>query len=109
MRITDALGSSVTGAFKLATLGAVSITTAKLSAGTHGKPIKKSLKATGGLKPYTWTDTTRNLAAAGLNLDPNTGVISGTIATAGTTINFTVQVTDSMSGIDEQDLALTIK
>jgi hypothetical protein len=98
----------VTGTFKIKILAALNIATTALKAGTHGKPYKMTLKATGGAKPYTWTDTTDNLAAAGLTLDPSTGVITGTVALA-TTINFTVQVTDPIGGIDHQDLSLTIK
>ncbi len=108
VQITDAQSSSVTGTFKLKILGALNITTTSPKNGTHDKAYKKTLKAKSGLKPFTWT-----LAAAsgplpsGFGLDPLTGVISGTTAQIGT-FNITVQVTDPMGGIDQQDLSLTI-
>lgn len=108
VQIADALPSSVTGAFKLTILGALNITTTSLKAGTHGKPINRTLKAKNGSKPYNWTDTTGNLAAAGLNLDPLTGVISGTVASP-TTITFTALVTDAVGGDDQVELSLLIK
>jgi hypothetical protein len=40
-------------------------------------------------------------------IDQATGKISGTPANAGTT-NFTVRVTDSLGGMDTQDLSITI-
>jgi hypothetical protein len=109
VQITDAQSSTVTGTFKLKILGALNVTTTSLKAGTHDKTYKARLRAKGGLKPFAWA-----LAAAsgplptGLGLDPLTGVISGTTAQIGA-FNITVQVTDPMGGIDQQDLSLTIK
>jgi fibronectin type 3 domain-containing protein len=53
------------------------------------------LAATGGLPPYTWSVIQGSLPA-GLTLDANSGVISGT-PTAPGTFNFTMQVSDSES------------
>jgi uncharacterized repeat protein (TIGR03803 family) len=71
------------------------ITTTSLPAGTVNIPYSASLTATGGLPPYTWSVISGSLPA-GLTLNANSGVISGTPTAAGTS-NFTVQVTDSES------------
>ncbi|MGE5306193.1 MAG: FG-GAP-like repeat-containing protein, partial [Alphaproteobacteria bacterium] len=105
--ITDSLGSSVTAAFKATGYAAVSISTKSLKAGTHGKAYKGKLAAAGGKKPFDWSETSGNLTAAGLTLDPATGSISGTPAGTGV-FTFDFQVTDSLGGIGQKSLTLTI-
>ena len=71
---------------------ALAITPAAPSAGVAGSaygPI--TLTATGGLAPYTWSAAS---LPSGLNLNPGTGVISGTPA-VGTEGSYTLTVTDS--------------
>jgi hypothetical protein len=48
------------------------------------------------------------LNAAGLTLDPATGAIAGTPGAA-EVINLNFQVTDSLGGVAEKALSLTIK
>ena len=70
---------------------AVSTTAADF--GVVGNPYTSTLMATGGTAPFTWTEIGSALPAT-LSIDPVTGVVSGTPATAG---NFTATftVTDS--------------
>jgi hypothetical protein len=58
-------------------------------------PYAMTLETSGGVKPYTWNVTAGQLPS-GLNLDPATGVLSGTPTKAGQ-LSFTVQVTGSSS------------
>ncbi len=61
---------------------------------TVGQPYSATLTASGGEPSYTWSLTAGALPA-GLSLDPSTGVVSGTPASAGRA-DFTVGVTDSI-------------
>jgi len=61
--------------------------------GTLDTAYSVYLVALGGTPHYTWSKTSGSLPA-GLSLNPDTGVISGTPTTAGT-FNFTIQVVDS--------------
>ena len=64
------------------------VTTTSLPNGTNGVAYNQTLTATGGQKPYTWTNISGTLPP-GLTLATN-GVISGTPTVAGTS-NFTVR------------------
>jgi len=76
------------------------ITTASLPDGTARFAYSQRLQANGGFFPYKWAVAAGALPA-GLSLNAETGVISGTLKTAGTN-KFTVRVTDS------QDPAVSI-
>lgn len=65
---------------------------AALPNGTTGTPYSQSVTATGGVAPYTYTVTSGSLPA-GLSLNANTGAITGTPTTSGTS-NFTIGATD---------------
>ncbi len=73
----------------------LAITISAFPAGTQGTSYSKSLLATGGTTPYTWSITSGSLPA-GLSLATSTGLISGT-PTASGTFNFTAAVADSSS------------
>jgi len=86
----------------------LTIITTSLPGGTVNQFYSRPLQATGGTPPLTW-----NIVAGagtlppGLNLDPATGVISGTPTTAGTS-SFTVRVADARGQSDIQALSITI-
>lgn len=106
VHITDQLGSSVTGAFKIKILAGLRISTKSLNAGTHGKAYKGALKATGGKTPYGWSLVSGNLPT-GLTLNSSTGAITGTPSTMGT-FNPTFKVTDTIAGAATKALTLVI-
>jgi subtilase family serine protease len=71
----------------------VTITTTSLGAGRLSRSYSATLKATGGVSPYTWTITSGALPL-GLKLGASTGTISGTPTSTGT-FSFAVSVGDS--------------
>jgi hypothetical protein len=81
------------------------ITTTTLPAGTVNQAYNHPMTATGGTAPLFWSISAGTLPA-GLNLDPITGVISGTPTARGTS-PFTVQVQDA-GNPDTQDLSIVI-
>jgi hypothetical protein len=85
------------------------ISPATLPAGIVGTAYSQTLTASGGSgSGYSFTVTAgTGLSATGLILSP-AGVISGTPATAETSAEFTVQVTDSSGDTAAQDYALTV-
>lgn len=86
----------------------LTITTTTLPDGTVNNVYNQSVQATGGVTPYTWNISAGSLPD-GLSINPNTGAITGTPTTAGTS-NFTVQVTDSHdpAATDSQALSILI-
>ena len=86
--------------------GAVTITTASpLPAGTVGQSYSALLAATGGTPPYQWAVGTGY--PAGLSLNPQTGVISGTPSASGA-YSFSVQVTDTAQATATATFSLTV-
>ena len=85
---------------------ALTITTTSLPNGTVGQPYSRPVQATGGTGAFTWTISAGTLPA-NLNLDPSTGVISGTPTAPGTS-SFTVRVADPAGQSDTQPLSITI-
>jgi hypothetical protein len=79
--------------------------TSSLPEGIVGLAYSQTLAAIGGTSPYTWS-VTKGTLPAGLKLQSSSGVISGTLTTAGSS-TFTVQVKDS--GKQSATAALTIE
>jgi hypothetical protein len=71
----------------------LTITTVSLPTGKRNRNYSKTLTATGGTTPYTWSVTAGSLPP-GLSLNAVTGLISGRPTTLGS-YRFTVRVTDS--------------
>jgi len=82
------------------------ITTTSLPDGIVDTAYSRTVEATGGVTPYTWSIDSGSLPA-GLSLNSSTGVISGTPTTYGDS-NFTVKVTDSQGTPDTDTQALSI-
>ncbi|MHC4713164.1 MAG: putative Ig domain-containing protein, partial [Planctomycetota bacterium] len=82
------------------------ITTTSLGNGTVNVAYSRTVQATGGEPPYTWSLASGSLPA-GLSLNSSTGQISGTPTSTGTS-NFTVEVEDSQSTPDTDQQALSI-
>jgi hypothetical protein len=101
--VTTPIGISNGKLFSLLT-----VTTTSLPGADVGTAYNKTLAASHGTPPYTWTITIGTLPA-GLLLNQATGVISGTPTTIGTS-NFTVMVTDSANpaGTATQALSITV-
>ncbi|MCU1274464.1 MAG: hypothetical protein JWO48_1895, partial [Bryobacterales bacterium] len=111
VQITDSAGGSATQNYSLVINPAppppVSITgPASLPAGEVTAPYTAAtFSATGGTPPYHWSVTAGSLA--GLSLDPNTGVLSGT-PTSASSVSITVQVTDANTQTANVTLSLNI-
>jgi Putative Ig domain len=81
--------------------------TPALPSGAVATAYNGTLKASGGIQPYTWSIASGQLPS-GLRLDAASGAITGTPLLA-TTANFSVEVTDSNSTVSApQALTITI-
>ena len=108
VQVTDSLAATATQDLTIVIHegGPLTITTLALPNGTVGVSYSRTLRAQGGTAPYTWAVTAGALPS-GLGLDPDSGVISGTPETVGTT-DFTVQVTDNVADTVVRNLSITI-
>src|SRR5918993_987153 len=85
------------------------ITTTSLPDARRNKSYSRTLQATGGVAPYTWSLASGALPP-GLSLNASTGAISGTPTTRGAW-SFTVRVQDTQSppASDTQTLSISVR
>lgn len=96
-----------TQALSITVIPVLSITTTSLPDGTVQSAYSQTLQSSGGSGAVTWSITTGTLPA-GLSLNANSGAITGTPTTPGTS-NFTVKAVDSGSPQQTATQALSIK
>ncbi len=101
-------GKRVAQANLVITIGpGLTITTSSLPDGTVGQPYSQTIAASGGLSPYVWSIVSGSLPS-GLALDSGSGTVSGTPNTV-STLTVTVQVTDSLGGSAQANIAINIR
>ncbi len=111
--VTDSTPTTVGPYTYTITVGAavaLSIETTSLPGGNNGWFYSTSVKATGGVQPYTWSIISGSLPAGFPPISSNggsNGIISGTPSGTGTA-NFTVQVTDNVGSTANQALSIAI-
>ncbi len=104
--VVDAYGASATKTFYITIVAAPTITTTSpLPNGQVGIPYSKTLTASGGVTPYTWTWVSGSLPDG---LSFVSGAITGTPTTAGGPFTITIGMTDSMGGGATGDFSITI-
>lgn len=105
--VTDDVGTSVQQVFALNVepqAFALTVATESLPAAVARQFYAASLEATGGAKPYVWSAVG---LPAGLALDVNSGMISGT-PTNGGAFSFVVTVTDAFGRTASKSVAIEI-
>ncbi|MCB9384653.1 MAG: putative Ig domain-containing protein [Bryobacterales bacterium] len=106
VQLTDAAGATATQPLTLQVLEGPTITTSSFNQTTVGQSVSVTLAATNGTTPYTWS-ISAGVLPAGLSLNPSTGAITGSPATAGTA-SFTARVSDANSVTDSKALSMTV-
>ncbi len=95
VKVTDSTQASATAPLSITISTALAITTTSLPSGGVSTLYSSTVKASGGVTPYTWKITSGSLPV-GLSLNSTSGNISGTPTTTGMS-SFAIQVTDSES------------
>jgi large repetitive protein len=109
LTVTDASQTAVSKSLSIIISGGgstpLTVATTALPDGAVGQSYSQTLAANGGSPPYQW------LAGTGfpafLTLNAATGVVSGTLTTAGT-FSLAVQVTDSVGTVATGTLSLNV-
>ncbi|HAM45800.1 MAG TPA: hypothetical protein DCM67_12365 [Propionibacteriaceae bacterium] len=91
--VTAANGQQAFDAFSLSVIVPLAITTESLPDAVVGETYSATVAGAGGTTPYTWD---RSALPAGLGLDSDTGVISGTPIEAGP-VSVTMTLTDALN------------
>ena len=108
LRVTDNIGASLTQRFKISAVAAVNIGNQSLPTGRVGRNYNGRLSARSGKKPFTWSLIGGSLLPSGLSFDGAAGRITGTPAAVGDT-NLTFQVTDTLGGVTQKALTLSVR
>ena len=98
--------TTISKAFTINVYAPLAVTTTALANGFVGAAYSQTVTAEGGLAPYTWSVTSGSLPN-GLNLNPSTGVISGTPTAVGSS-SFYVQAQDANLSTATKPLSITI-
>jgi len=98
--------SNSSARYPITVVAVLSVSTTAMPAGTVGVAYTSNLQATGGLQPYTWSITQGSLPP-GLNLNAQTGAVSGTPAQQGHFV-FTAAAADSGGQNASNSLAIDI-
>ena len=93
LQMTDQDSHSASAAFSLAVNPGLELLTTSPLTVTAGTVFTRPLTTTGGTAPISWTVAQGSLPA-GVSLDSDRGVLSGTLATASTS-TFTIRVSDT--------------
>ncbi|MFZ9630077.1 MAG: putative Ig domain-containing protein, partial [Ilumatobacteraceae bacterium] len=101
----DTSSRSSSRSLSLTIAAAPTVTTTTLNSATTNSSFSYTLAVSAGAGTKTWAVVTGSLPT-GATLSTG-GVLSGTVATAGSTA-FTVRVTDALGRTDDQDLTLTV-
>ena len=104
--VKDNYGTTATLSLIVTVKAKVTVKTAKLAVTKVGKLYKATLRAAGGVAPFTWKVTSGKFPV-GIRLDRKLGVLGGTSRKAGTfPLQFTV--TDSLGETADVSLTLTV-
>ncbi len=102
--VTDASKSTASKTFTLRINPSPTITTASLPGAEQGVPYSTTVSVGNGTAPFRWTGSGLPL---GLDVDPDTGELSGTPATSGT-FQVTITAVDKAGAAAPRILTLTI-
>ncbi len=105
--VADAADKHTSKQFSITTKEPLSITTQSLPDGIIEASYSKTLEASGGVPPYTWSVESDDLPS-GLTLDDSTGKISGT-PDAEAVYTFTIGVADAEDGFASKQFSITTK
>ena len=106
IQVTDDAPVSLSADLSI-TVTQLAIDTITLPDGKGGLDYEATLEASGGTEPYTWK-ISEGAYPTGLELDPNTGNISGTLPDTPKVFQFTVQVTDGADITASRNLAIEV-
>ncbi len=107
VQVANATGTRVAKPLTLVVVEALSITSLSLGETVQGRSYTTTLTAVGGRAPYTWALVNSSLPA-GLQLNPATGLITGTTNVAEGTFPQNVVVTDSRGRVARRTLPFAV-
>jgi len=84
----------------------LAITTTSLPGGTVGQLYSRTIQATGGIPPLSWS-IAAGFLPQNVSFNSQTGLVSGTPTAVGTS-TFTVRVADTTGQVDTQSLSILI-